>query len=279
MGIHKLQKRASFRWNPFDFSKIVSSGIALPDERNPVIVRYVTRSELAAIPKDRYAVKVIKVSFSRSETGELVGEEALMVAITDIENAQKQLKQVRFSYRTLLRKFGGGGGGGKSSINPFCAPIDQHKMADCIIQVMDDFFHGEKECTIYDNKYSRMEFCVLMHIFFKKANFLKKDARLPFSQFLEKKVFAGKSGFVRSYNTYADKDTYKDFEDQLNIQEIDFRNHPVPIPKDKKPSDFHQRMMLDLKNAFQEIGWAFQKSPYFTELKALRETMNHFELQ
>jgi len=36
-------------------------GPDLPDKHNPVIVRVVTRSELTAIPRDRYEVRVIKV--------------------------------------------------------------------------------------------------------------------------------------------------------------------------------------------------------------------------
>lgn len=46
-----------------------------------------------------------------------------------------------------------------------------------------------------------------------------------------------------------------------------------------KPSDYHQRMMLDMSLAFQEIGWVFQKSPYFKELKELKKTVNEFVLQ
>ena len=283
MGIPKNRNKQLFLWEPFDNLEDRRKRVAvsaLPDRQNPVIVRFVTRSELAAIPRDRYEVKVIKVRVPLMETDEAVGEEELCVVITNVDQLSKQLKGLRYRYRTLMRKNGGGGGGGGvPPSNPFCDPINQEKMADCIIQVMDDIFHGEEQCTICDKNYNRMEFCVLMHIFFKKANFLKKESRLPFSKFVQNKVLAGKSGFVRTYNTYADKDIYKTFEEELDIKTMNFRKRPATVPPDEKPKDYHQCVMQEMSLAFQEIGWHFQKSPYFKELKKLKETVNQFVLQ
>lgn len=252
-------------------SKVVPK---LPDEYNPVVVRFMTRSELAAIPRDRYHVRVIRVATTHQKKGEFEGEEELLVAITNSEQLTKHLKSIR--YRIRLGKDDGGGSEPPSD-NPFKEPIDQHKIADSIIQVMDDFFHGEDKCTIYYRDFSKMEFCVLMHIFFKKINFLKKETRLQFSKFMQDHVFAGKSGFIRSYNTYADKAIYKAFDKQLDINQYDFKNHPVP--PEKKPIDYHQCLILELSMAFQEIGRAFQKTAYFKELKKLQKTVKNFYLQ
>ena len=52
----------------------------------------------------------------------------------------------------------------------------------------------------------------------------------------------------------------------------------MPIPHEKKFSDYHLRTTQELSLAFQEIGWHFQKSPYFKELKELRKTMNNLVL-
>jgi hypothetical protein len=283
MGIPKNRKKPLFQWEPFDNlesrRKWVSVS-ALPDRKNPVVVRFVTRSELAAISRNNYDVKVIKVRVPLMEAGEAVGEKELLVAITRADLLSKQLKNFRYRYRTIMRKNGGGGGGGdEPPSNPFCDPIDQEKMADCIIEVMDDIFHGGEQCTICDKSYSYMEFCVLMHIFFKKLNFLKKESRLPFSKFVQNKVLAGKSGFVRTYNTYADKDIYKTFEEELDMSKMNFRKRPATVPPKEKPKDYHQCVMLEMSLAFQEIGWHFQKSPYFIELKKLKETVNLFVLQ
>ena len=124
-------------------------GPELPDERNPVIVRALTRSELAAIPRDRYEVRVISVRILTLDTGEVGGEEELVVAITHTEQLARQLKKVRQNLRKRLRD-NNGGGGPPSSENPFKDPINQYLMADCVIQVMEDFFHGEDKCTICD---------------------------------------------------------------------------------------------------------------------------------
>ena len=257
----------------------METGSGLPTANNPVVVRVVTRNELAAIPREHYDVKVIKVMVPLMQMGEGEGEEELLVAITSSEHLSRQLRVVRQRLRNSLRSNSGGGGAPPSG-NPFKEPVDQYQMADSIIEVMEGFFHGEEKCDIYDMNFTKMEFCVMMHIFFKKIHFLKKETRLQFSKFLQNKVFAGKSGFIRSFNTYADKDIYKAFEEQLDIKQFNFfRNHPVPIPIEKKPSDYHQRMMLDMSTAFQEIGWAFQKSACFKKLKKLKETMNDFVLQ
>ena len=58
------------------------AGPVLPNKQNPVVVRVVTRSELAAIPKDRYNVKVIKAMVPSQKTGEPGVEEELLVAIS-----------------------------------------------------------------------------------------------------------------------------------------------------------------------------------------------------
>ena len=272
------------RWASFKNLEDVKKEVAtfMPNKQNPVVVRFVTRSELAAIPKDRYSVRIIKVRVPRMKSGESDGEEEIQVAITDTLLQAKQLKKIRSKIRDLKRKKNGGGGGGgdEPPANPFHEPIDQDEMADCIIQVMDDFFYSEDKCTIYEKEYNRMEFCVLMHIFFKKTNFLKKKSRLSFSNFMQNKVLVGKSGFVRTYNKYADKAIFKDFEKQLDIKQYNFKKHSVPLPPEKMNSlDYHQRMMIETGYAFQEIGWAFQKKPYFEELKDLKKTMNKLVIQ
>ena len=57
-------------------------GPDLPDKHNPVIVRVVTRSELTAIPRDRYEVRVIKVMVPLLDTGEVSGNNLGDVSFT-----------------------------------------------------------------------------------------------------------------------------------------------------------------------------------------------------
>lgn len=263
-GGYKLGGR---RMLPATVSKTVPN---LPDERNPVVVRLVTRSELEAIPRDRYDVKVICVRVPSLETGEVGGEEELMVAITNSEQLVKQLKIFRRKYRVSLRKNKGGGDDGPPSNSLFNPPVREDLMADCIIQVMDNFFRGEENCSICNREYGRMDFCVLMHLFFKYIGFLKNESRLPYSTFLQEKVFAGKSKFgERTYNTYANKDAYQFLGKQLETLKVDFKKHP------KLPPDPTESV---LKPAFQEIGWAFQHSPYFSDLRELRNNLQKLDI-
>ena len=244
-------------------------GPDLPDKHNPVIVRVMTRSELATIPRDRYEVRVIRVMVPLLDNGEVGGEEELMVAITNVKLLEKQLKVFRQNLRSRLRGNNGGGGGPSSTIL-FNSPVNEDMMSDCIMNVMEDFFHGEENCTICNKEYSIMEFCVLMHIYFKYIGFLKNKSRLSYSNFLQEKVFASKSKLgVRTYNTYANKEAYKTLEKQLKNMEVDFNKHP------KLPPDLKESI---LKPAFQEIGWAFQHSRYFIDLIELRNDLQKFKI-
>lgn len=244
-------------------------GPDLPDKHNPVIVRVMTRSELATIPRDRYEVRVIRVMVPLLDNGEVGGEEELMVAITNVKLLEKQLKVFRQNLRSRLRGNNGGGGGPSSTIL-FNSPVNEDMMSDCIMNVMEDFFHGEENCTICNKEYSIMEFCVLMHIYFKYIGFLKNKSRLSYSKFLQEKVFASKSKLgERTYNTYANKEAYKTLEKQLKNMEVDFNKHP------KLPPDLKESI---LKPAFQEIGWAFQHSRYFIDLIELRNDLQKFKI-
>lgn len=248
---------------------VLKIGPDLPDKHNPVIVRVVTRSELTAIPRDRYEVRVIKVMVPLQDNGEVGGEEELMVAITNVKLLEKQLKTFRQNLRSRLRGNNGGGGGPSSTIL-FNSPVNEDMMSDCIMNVMEDFFHGEENCTICNKEYSIMEFCVLMHIYFKYIGFLKNKSRLSYSKFLQEKVFASKSKLgERTYNTYANKEAYKTLEKQLKNMEVDFNKHP------KLPPDLKESI---LKPAFQEIGWAFQHSRYFIDLIELRNDLQKFKI-
>jgi len=54
---------------------------------------------------------------------------------------------------------------------------------------------------------------------------------------------------------------------------------PAPLSPEKILSDYQEREKMKMKFAFQEIGYAFQKSDCFTKLEKLRETMNEIVLQ
>lgn len=255
-----------------NLKSIVQSQVAvseLPDINNPVIRRVLTRREIADIPKDRYVVKMLGPvkRHHRAMNRQDKMEEKIVVVIQLAEQLKKEMKAIRNEYRKKKRK---SGSGFIPSTNLFHAPIDEDKMADCIVKIVDDFFHDDDKCTVFDKTYNRMEFCVLMHIFFDYIHILNKKNRLPYSKFLQEKVFTGKSEFgERTYNTYASKDFFEDFKKEIKDSTISFKNHPIPpkVPDGKF-----------LLRSFQEIGWAFHHSDYFEELRNLNKKIQTFDI-
>lgn len=241
--------------------------LELPTNEHPVFIGIAKRSQIAGIPKDRYAVSVI-ASLKSPHQINPVGEDdnELVIAISYINKGYGMLKKHQKKQRVQKRI----NGMAQPSYHIFNPPVDEDKLAECIFDVMDGFFHDEETCTICNMKYNRMEFCVLVQLFFKYIGFLKVESRLAFSTYLQKKVFETKSEFgIRTYNTYANKDIFQRFDEDLKNIKVDFKRHP------KYPPESNENI---LKLVFQEIGWAFQHSDYFIELRELRKTMETFNL-
>lgn len=253
-----------------DLKSVMNAVPDLPNRRLPVVVRTATIGEIVGIPRDRFSVKVLGSAVKTFSVKDSVrtGEEQLVVAISCLDKARKEMASFRKGYRVQVRK--NGAVDELSFAEIFHAPIDEDKLSDCILGVISSFFHGEESCTIYNMKFCRMEFCVLVQLFFKYIGILKKESRLPFSTYLQKKVFVKKSEFgVRTYNKYAGKDIFQKFAKDLESITVDFKRHP------KYPPESNENI---LKLVFQEIGWAFQHSDYFIELRELRKTMETFNL-
>ena len=267
MKMKKEFDSTEFDWEEFEKPKLITNPYeivpALPTKDFPIVVRAASRDEIDDIPRDLYTVTVL-ATVKRPGL-----EEALVIALTRIDECQDSFKSLLLNIHDIVRK---SGGGDEPPGNLFFAPIDEGKLADCIIGVMRGFFHDEETCNICDKEYNRMEFCVLMHIFFKHINILKNPNRLPFSMYLQNQVLVGKEKFSeRTYNTYAAKGPFGLLEDELkdNVFEVNFQVHPVPpkVPDGKF-----------LRLAFQEIGHAFLHSDYFNELREFRENLQSFKI-
>ena len=240
--------------------------LVLPTPKNPLVICVATRREIANIPRNQYVVKILRPLRSLYRGDKM--EERLVVMIKHVELLKKEIESLRYDYRIRKRN---GGGDGLPPSNLFYEPIDEGKMADCILKNVNKFFHDDETCTILDKEYNRMEFCVLVHIYFKYIGILKNKSRLSFSTYLQFWVFAGKSEFgERTYNTYANKDIFKNLEKELSNTKVSFRFHPEQpkVPDGKF-----------LMRAFQEIGYAFHHSDYFDELRELNKTMQCFDIQ
>ena len=192
----------------------------------------------------------------------------MIVMIEMIDKLQKEMTSFRKEMLILNRKRHSGG---LPPCNLFHYPIDEDKMAECILDRVNRFFHGDKTCDILDKEYNRMEFCVLVHIYFKYIGILKNKSCLSYSTYLQNKVFLDKSEFgERTYNTYANKDIFKNLEKELSNTKVSFKVHP------ERPKVPDGKFLM---RAFQEIGYAFHHSDYFDELRELNKTMQCFDIQ
>ena len=142
-------------------------------------------------------------------------------------------------------------------------------MADCILNIVNKYFHGAKKCKICEVDLNLYDFFLLTHYYFYYIKILEKNSNLAFCDYLTKKVFAGinKIG-IRNYNIYAQKEKYTNFAELLkDKKDIRFVNRPE-LPR---PETEHF-----LLAPFQEIGWNFHHSDYYRELRRQKDIVNSF---
>ena len=201
-----------------------------------------------------------------------VRERDVIYVLDLMEKAHRTMKDIRDENRRESKKKGGGGGGDNPPYSGiFHRLIDEDKMANCIQHIVDNLFHGEKECEICKVSLNLYDFCLLMFFYFEYIHILKKTTQLAFCTYLRNKVYGGHDKVnVRNFNIYAKKDAYTNFHNLLkNKKDITFSSRPV-LPR---PKTEHY-----LLAPFQEIGWKFHYSPYFDELRHERETVDSFAI-
>jgi len=245
--------------------RMLSTTPALPDSNRPFVTGIMTREEIQAIPKDRYIVTELRtLTRTCSLSPEKRRKERMVVAIELVNKAQEGLLLL---HKEMTNPSTIDYGGPEPPSNIFVPPIRESNMADCIFGVMTHFFRGKDKYVICHREYSRMDFCVLMHIYFKYIKIMNNQSRLSYSSFLQKNVFGDNISFgERTYNTYANKDVFLALEKELTKLKVDFKHHP------KLPPEPNENI---LKPAFQEIGCAFQNSDYFIHLRKLRENLEN----
>ena len=274
----------------------------LPDLSRPVVIKDLTRSQIAAIPKDQYIVNVlgpaksvrianavarytaqrqkqglrytsksIKACSKRQTLGDWkTGVEGRGPAFTTLiqllDKAKAQAEQIEEQDRLQSRQQKSENGGPPDS-NIFYPPIDENEMADCIFKVINQYFHGEAIGNVCGQDYSLAQFCVLTHCFFRRTKLPQNSSQQPFCIYLYNKVFAGEEKFtVKTFNNYANREEFQTIEPEL-IDPERLKTNFLFHPKAEGNS---------LKEAFQEIGWAFLHSEYFSRLKTQKKNMNSF---
>ena len=223
------------------------------------------------LPDGSYQVKVIGMPSGR-QTIQDISESEIVVALEMSQIVQNTLRDIRAEGRKKIIFSGGGGGGGTYTSRIFHRLVDEHKLGDCIILVMRHFFQGEKECKICNVELNLYDFFLLVQFYFKYIHILENDKQLPFCDFLKTWVFAGNDNVnVRNFNIYANKDAYINFARLLTTDKI-----LESISFDRRPTLPREKMENYLLAPFQEIGWKFQHSDYFAELREEIKKVNQF---
>lgn len=242
--------------NLYEATLTTEKKIILPTLSNPVVVQRLTRQQIAAIPRDKYAVRVIRHFAyrnrkNRKKKGGL--QEELVVVIKLLDQAQFQLNKIRSKYQDLDTT--GGGDDTPPEFDIFRSPIDEDKMADCILNVKEGFFGCHDTCTIGKKECNITDFCLFVHFAFRKMNLLNNYFRKPFCEYLQTKVLMNDEKLkVKNFNNYANSQAYKKLEKDLAHERFNLEER---LPKHENP----------LFLACHDIARAFHESKYFSQLR------------
>ena len=235
------------------------------------IVRFVvTRKELEELQRQYPDVKVIfPIKTFKLNPG--VTEKDILYLVEISKGLYDSATDLRNRFRKEARESGGGGGDNPPQSSIFHRLIDKDLMSDCIIEITGKIFHGEKECQICQKTFNKYEFYLLMHYYFDYIHILKNKNKLPFCQYLNDKVFAGKeTGFVRSFNNYAQKDVFVRFKKFLEVN----KNIRFDNVQETRPASAEEILLAP----FQKIGWHFHFSNYFDTLRIQQKEVESFIL-
>lgn len=263
INVNEMNKRM---WN--DYKRLVSTSSGTPQK---VVV---ISPKGVRLKKSVYRARMINRADGVQNVQDSVKEEDVIYVIEHLEKAHKTLRDIRDESRKESKRIisvGGGGGGTPPNNDIFHRLVDEGKMASCILKIVDQLFHGEKECEICEIKFNVYEFFLLTQYYFDYIHILENRAQLAFCNYLKKKVFGGKDKVgVRNYNNYANSDVYTNFDKILRENKS--------IKFDKRPELPRPNTENRLLAPFQEIGWKFRHSEYFGELRKEREKVQTFEL-
>ena len=284
-------------------TKVMMAGksMILPNSEVPYVVQKLTMGQIAAIPKDRFAVSLMDPSMpvmaiaggrkgggkslairirqrhqpgNKGVVGFITQDPSKMInvgidstkeftaLISLINQAAQKSDMLRGKYRALSRTV--------TETPPtesgiFYAPIDEDELSDCILKIIERYYGTSDSTKIMGTDFKLGEFCVLMHFYFIRIGIMEKKARQPFSNYLTKKVFGDEEKFTpRSFNNYAKsyENIEKDLTDSKGVK-FNFEIRPNPSGK-------------PIYDAFHEVGYTFHHSHYFDELRKLRKQMNEF---
>lgn len=278
----------------------------LPNDNAPVLVQELTLRQIAAIPKDRFAVSLIETvkpltmaapghkgrgwSSARniqrmrrlvrqaersSKTGlvsklsriKMAGDDGTKQYTTIITLLDKMKQTTDSLYDTaLVLSRNQRDTPPENDSDLFYPPIDDGNMSDCIKKAMAHFFGDKDICKIYGKEYKPAAFCLLMHDYFIRMHILKNTSRTPFCEFLQERVLKGEMLFTSR--------TFTNYANEYKNIEQDF-TEPDRV---KINFNIHPEPSGMLLDAFHEIGHYFHTSKYFNHLRKMRDNMKEFKI-
>lgn len=278
----------------------------LPNHDVPIVVQQLTKGQIEAIPKDRFTVSMVSrpgnILFAPSEHGGGAHSDSLGRIVVDLRPKQARLSR-NHKFRKAIRSVSSGIEGTelytaiismadkiKSNAEGlyienrqltrdqvdapphdsclFFPPIDDGRMADCIMQAIIHFFGEEDTCKIMGRKYNLPAFCLLMHGYFIRIGILRNVTRTPFCKYLQEYV-------LKAWRATFTSRTFTNYANEYNKVELEFTR------QDKLEIDFSVLPKQDskhLQNAFHEVGHYFHTSQYFEDLRAIRDYLAKFKI-
>jgi len=234
-------------------ARVIPDGSKSVVTYDPIIRRNVR------IKNGQFIAKMLHPEIGAQDVENAVKEGDVVYVLQLVDKLNTTLKDIREDSRKESRTHGGGGGNTPGNI--FHRLIDEDKMSDCILHIKDSFFNAGKECEICAVKFNLYDFFMFVHLYFCYIGIMDKAiSQLAYCTYLNKKVFGGNNIVnVRNFNIYSQKDVYKNFADLLtDKKDIRFNSRP------QMPRSATENFLLA---PFQEIGWKFQHSDYFDELR------------
>lgn len=185
-------------------------------------------------------------------------EKKMALAYELLHKATLMLGELQSEYHKYMTNAGGDLPPGRDI---FYSPIDEDRMADCILKVKEGFFHYDETCMIGERWCNMTDFCLLAFLAFGRMRLLKNFCRKPFCLFLQERAFMGSIPNVKNFNNYANKAEYQELERYLSGAGTNRPKHHQP-----------------LLQAYQKIEKAFQNSDYFYQLRVQQSNMKRFDL-
>jgi len=290
--------------NKSEGTKVYLAGeiVYLPNDEVPVVTQILTKTQIDAIPRDEYNVKIVRKAKyyednryvnvkcrriehdntrlrrllrmtgltrkslpdhrSRKNIFDRDGTKRYITIITKLTEVLRDVNGLYDENRKLGRSSDGDPEGG----NLFFAPIDEGRMSDLIMKAVVHFFGSSAKGKICGKEYKLAVFCVLMHYYFLRVKIMENSERKAFCEYLLEKALQsyGEKFTVKTFNNYAKDYENKGFTstEQLKINFL------------TRPDSSSQR----LEDAFHEVGHFFHVSDYFKELKEIRKNMNGFQI-